>query len=135
MNLVPMLNALTIDLEDYFHVAAFEHIIGRHKWENMESRIERNVEKILSILDEYKVKATFFTLGWVAEHHPTLIRTVFNEEHEIASHGYNHTMINHQTKESFREDIIKSKIILEDITGNKISGYRAPTFSINVSLR
>ncbi len=128
-----MLNALTIDLEEYYHVAAFDHIIDKHNWENMESRIERNLEKILSILDEYKVKATFFTLGWVAERNPILIRTILNEEHEIASHGFNHTMINHQSRQSFKEDIKKSKMLLEDITGSKIKGYRAPTFSINAS--
>jgi len=128
-----MLNALTIDLEDYYHATAFEHIIDKRKWEDMESRIQQNLEKILSILDEYQVKATFFALGWVAERYPILIRTIVNEEHEVASHGYNHTMINHQSKGSFKEDIIKTKKILEDITGIKIKGYRAPSFSINKS--
>lgn len=128
-----MLNALTIDLEDYYHAASFEHIIDKRNWDDMESRIQQNLEKILSILDEYQVKATFFALGWVAERYPILIRTIVNEEHEVASHGYNHTMINHQSKGSFKEDIIKTKKILEDITGIKIKGYRAPSFSINKS--
>jgi len=128
-----MLNALTIDLEDYYHATAFEQIIDKRNWENMESRIQQNLEKVLSILDEYQVKATFFALGWIAEHHPILIRTIVNEGHEVASHGYNHTMINYQSKESFKEDIVKTKKILEDITGIKIKGYRAPTFSINNS--
>ncbi len=128
-----MLNAITIDLEDYYQVTAFDHIIDKCNWENMESRVQRNLEKILSILDEYKIKATFFALGWIAERHPILIRTIFNEGHEVASHGYNHEMINHLSKESFKEDITKTKKILEDITGNKVNGYRAPTFSINNS--
>ena len=98
----------------------------------MESRIERNCENILSILDEFKVKATFFVLGWIAERHPILIRTIYNEGHEISSHGFHHQMI-HRTnpKDSFKNDIMRTKIILEDITGKKVKGYRAPTFSIN----
>ncbi len=128
-----MLNALTIDLEDYYHVTAFDHIIGRHNWENMESRIEVILEKILLILDSYSVKATFFVLGWVAERHPILIRTIVNQGHEIASHGYNHKMITDHSQESFKEDIQKTTKILEDITDAKIKGYRAPTFSINAS--
>jgi polysaccharide deacetylase family protein (PEP-CTERM system associated) len=128
-----MLNAITFDLEDYYHVTAFEHIIDRHNWENMESRVQQNLEKVLSILDDYKVKATFFTLGWIAERHSILIRTIVNEGHEVASHGYNHKMINYHSKESFKEDITKTKKILEDITGTKVKGYRAPTFSINNS--
>ena len=128
-----MLNAITIDLEDYYQVTAFDHIIDRQNWDNMESRIQQNLEKVLSILDDYKVKATFFVLGWIAERHPVLIRTIFNEGHEVASHGYDHIMINHHSKESFKEDIKKTKHILEDITGCKVKGYRAPTFSINNS--
>ena len=125
-----MLNALTIDVEDYFHVTAFEQVIERQKWECMETRIERNCEKLLLILDEYKVKATFFVLGWVAERYPVLIRTIFNEGHEIASHGFYHKMITRQSQASFIRDIVAAKNVLEDITGNKVNGYRAPTFSI-----
>ena len=125
-----MLNALTIDVEDYFHATAFEQVLKRQKWECMEVRIERNCEKLLLILDEYKVKATFFVLGWVAERYPILIRTIFNEGHEIASHGFHHEMINHQSKDAFSRDVVAAKNLLEDITGNKVNGYRAPTFSI-----
>lgn len=128
-----MLNAITIDLEDYYQVTAFDHIIDKCNWETMESRVQQNLEKVLSILDEYKIKATFFALGWIAERHPISIRTIFNEGHEVASHGYNHEIINHLSKESFKEDITKTKKILEDITGCKVKGYRAPTFSINNS--
>lgn len=125
-----MLNALTIDVEDYFHVTAFEHVLQREKWENMEARIERNCEKLLLILDEYKVKATFFVLGWVAERYPLLVRTIFNEGHEIASHGFHHQMITCQSRDSFIRDIVAAKSVLEDITGSRVNGYRAPTFSI-----
>jgi len=125
-----MLNALTIDVEDYFHVTAFEQVLDRQKWEGMEERVERNIEKLLLILDEYKVKATFFVLGWVAERYPVLIRTIFNDGHEIASHGFNHEMITRQSQDSFRQDIAAAKVVLEDITGSKVNGYRAPTFSI-----
>jgi len=128
-----MLNALTFDLEDYYQVTAFDHIIDRSAWDTMESRIEQNVERVLSILDEYKVKATFFALGWIAERYPILIRTIINEGHEVASHGYNHTMITYHSPASFKEDINKTKQILEDITGTKVKGYRAPSFSINNS--
>ena len=128
-----MLNALTIDLEDYYHVTTFDQCITIDGWESMESRIEKNCEKILVILDEFKVKATFFVLGWIAERHPILIRTLYNEGHEVSSHGFHHQMIHQQTKDSFREDIKRTKMILEDITGSKIKGYRAPTFSINNS--
>ena len=126
-----MLNALSFDVEDYFQVTAFEHVVDRCRWDTMETRIERNCEKIISILGDYGVKATFFVLGWVAERHPILIRTIFNEGHEIASHGFNHTLVYRQSKEAFKEDIVKTKTILEDITGSRIKGYRAPTFSIN----
>jgi len=126
-----MLNALTIDVEDYFQVTAFEHAVDRHNWATMETRIERNCEKILSILEDYKVKATFFVLGWIAERYPILIRTIFNEGHEIASHGFDHRTVLNQTRDAFKDDIGKTKTILEDITGGKIKGYRAPSFSIN----
>lgn len=128
-----MLNALTFDLEDYYHVAAFDQVITFNDWDSMESRIEKNCEKILSLLDEFKIKATFFVLGWIAERHPILIRTIYNEGHEISSHGFNHQMIQQLTREAFQNDISKSKIILEDIIGRSIKGYRAPTFSITPS--
>ncbi len=125
-----MLNALTIDVEDYFHVTAFDQLIERKQWEGMEARIERNIEQLLLILDEYKVKATFFVLGWIAARYPVLIRTILNEGHEIASHGFNHEIITRQSRDAFLQDIIAAKNVLEDITGTKVNGYRAPTFSI-----
>lgn len=128
-----MLNALTIDVEDYFQVTAFEHAVDRNSWSAMETRIERNCNKLLSILEDYKVKATFFVLGWIAERYPILIRTIFNEGHEIASHGFDHKTVHNQSRDAFKDDIVKTKAILEDITGSKIKGYRAPSFSINNS--
>ena len=128
-----MLNALTIDLEDYYHATSFDHIITKDNWSSMESRIERNCDKVLSILDEFKVKATFFVLGWIAERHHILIRTIYNEGHEIASHGFHHQMIHQLTIDAFKNDIMRTKLILEDITGSRVKGYRAPTFSINKS--
>lgn len=125
-----MLNALSIDVEDYFHVSNFESSVGFKNWDKHESRVERNTKVILSILSEYNVKATFFVLGWVAEKNPQLIREIFDEGHEIASHSYAHSLIYKQTKEQFRKDLIRSKKILEDTIGDKIVGYRAPSFSI-----
>ena len=135
-----MLNALTIDVEDYFQVHAFSNVIKYENWDNYECRIEDNTWRILEILNELpqtsslksqnSVKATFFILGWIAERYPHLIKEISLQGHEIASHGYNHRLIYHQTKEEFKNDIRKSKAILEDITGIEIIGYRAPSYSI-----
>ncbi len=135
-----MLNALTIDVEDYFQVHAFSNVIKYENWDNYECRIEDNTCRILEILNEFpqtssfkpqnSVKATFFILGWIAERYSHLIKEISLQGHEIASHGYNHKLIYHQTKEEFRNDIRKSKAVLEDITGIEIIGYRAPSYSI-----
>jgi len=123
-------NALTIDVEDYFMVSAFADIVRFDEWHKYESRIEKNTHKILNLLDEHKVQATFFVLGWVAERHPELIRDIHSRGHEIACHSYNHMLIYHLTRAQFREDVYTAKSILEDITGAAISGYRAPSYSI-----
>jgi polysaccharide deacetylase family protein (PEP-CTERM system associated) len=123
-------NALTIDVEDYFMVSAFADVVRFDEWHKYESRIEKNTRKILDLLDEYKVQATFFVLGWVAERHPELIRDIHSRGHEIACHSYNHMLIYHLTRAQFREDVYTAKSILEDITGAAISGYRAPSYSI-----
>ena len=163
-----MVNALTIDLEDYFQVHAFSSVIRFEDWGNHESRIERNTHRLLEILRESGIahsaerianeltpddsrltpdvsggtphslhltpyaspKATFFILGWIAERYPHLIRTIKDQGHEIASHGYAHKLIYTQSKEEFRNDIRKAKAILEDITGDYVIGYRAPSYSI-----
>jgi polysaccharide deacetylase family protein (PEP-CTERM system associated) len=128
-----MLNILTIDLEDYFMVSAFEDVVKREDWENHESRIERNTYRLLDILNNPSrnpVRATFFCIGWVAERYPHLIREIRQLGHEIACHSYDHRRIYNTSPDEFREDIRKSRKILEDIVGEEVIGYRAPSYSI-----
>jgi polysaccharide deacetylase family protein (PEP-CTERM system associated) len=125
-----MLNALTIDIEDYYQVAAFESYVRFADWEQYESRVERNTHCILDLLDAHETKATFFVLGWVTERHPGLIRTLAARGHEVASHGYAHQRIYTQTPEQFRAETRRSKGVLEDTTGQPIIGYRAASYSI-----
>ncbi len=125
-----MLNALSIDVEDYFHVAAFEDVVDVRDWPRFASRVEGNIEKILGILDEYGVKATFFVLGWVAERFPALITRIRQCGHEIACHGYAHQLVYRQSPQTFRADVRRCLAILEDTLGEKIHGYRAPSYSI-----
>ncbi len=123
-------NALTIDVEDYFQVSAFAPYIRRDEWDTRECRVERNVERILAMLAERDVKATFFTLGWVAERYPQLVRHIVEGGHELASHGYGHERASDLSEAAFREDITRSKHLLEDLGGRPVLGYRAPSFSI-----
>jgi len=125
-----MLNALTFDIEEYFQVENFSGVIPRSNWEKLNSRLFIGLEIILAILEENNVKATFFVLGWVAERHKDLIKTIHDAGHEIASHGYEHKLIYNQAKAEFEEDLKKSITILENIIGEKVIGYRAPSFSI-----
>lgn len=125
-------NALTIDVEDYFQVSAFAPYIKRSEWDTRECRIERNVGRILDMLLERETKATFFTLGWIAERYPSLIRRIVAEGHELASHGYGHERASDLTESTFYEDIRVAKQILEDMCGVAVKGYRAPSFSIGV---
>jgi len=125
-----MVNALTIDVEDYFQVSAFAGRIARDSWESMPCRVERNVERILEMLAERDVRATFFVLGWVAERYPGLVRKLASGGHEIASHGYEHKRVTDQAYGSFLADIRLAKAILEDVSQKKVSGYRAPSFSV-----
>ena len=126
----PVRNAMTIDVEDYFQVSAFAPHIARDSWAGRECRVEANVDRILGILDDGAVVATFFTLGWIAERYPQLVRRIVDGGHELASHGYGHLRASDQSHAAFREDIISSKTILEDIGGQAVRGYRAPSFSI-----
>lgn len=126
-----MLNALTIDVEDYFHVSAFERHVRRDEWDGYELRVERNTRRILHLLDEYSVTATFFVLGWVAERCPQLVKAIAAAGHEVASHGYGHQRVGTQTRNEFREDVLRSKDLLEDLTGLPVFGYRAPSYSIS----
>ena len=124
------MNALSIDLEDYFQVEAFASRINYNEWDNYPCRIKQNTKKILNILDDYQIKATFFCLGWIAKRYPSLIKNIAQRGHEVASHGYAHKPIYKQSPKEFREDIKRTKNILEDITGKPVFGYRAPTYSI-----
>ncbi len=123
-------NALTVDVEDYFQVSAFAPHIARSEWNTRECRVQHNVEVILEMLQRHDTKATFFTLGWIAERYPGLIRQIAAHGHEIASHGYGHERASDQTEESFFTDIQLAKVILEDLSGQAVTGYRAPSFSI-----
>jgi len=125
-----MNNTITIDLEDYFQVETLRPFVKYEDWGCHEFRLERNAHKILDLLDAHKVKATFFVLGWNAERLPRIVREIQQLGHEIASHGYAHRLVYEQEPDEFREDIRKAKAILEDITGEEVAGYRAPTFSI-----
>ncbi len=123
-------NALTIDVEDYFQVSAFAPHIDRADWERMPCRIERNVDQLLHLLSDSKAKATFFTLGWVADRYPRLVRDIVSNGHELASHGYGHLRASDQSAEAFAVDIRRAKAVLEDTAGVTVRGYRAPSFSI-----
>ena len=123
-------NALTIDVEDYFQVSALAPHFPRKTWDVVPCRVERNVELILHLLEEHGTKATFFTLGWIAERYPQLIRRIAAAGHEIASHGYGHARASEQSREIFLSDVKLAKAVLEDIAGVPVRGYRAPSFSI-----
>lgn len=125
-----IVNAMSVDVEDYFQVQAFAKTIDRADWDRLECRVERNTDGVLRLFDEAEVKATFFTLGWVAERYPQLIRRIVEQGHELASHGYAHFRADSQTPDSFRKDIRKTKRLLEDTGGVAVNGYRAATFSI-----
>ncbi|MHB1200794.1 MAG: XrtA system polysaccharide deacetylase [Polaromonas sp.] len=127
---ITITNAMTIDVEDYFQVSAFKPHIARSEWNTRECRVERNVNSILDMLAFRDTKATFFTLGWIAERYPQLVRQIVKEGHELASHGYGHERASDQTEEAFFADIHLAKIVLEDLTGIEVNGYRAPSFSI-----
>ena len=126
-------NALTIDVEDYFQVSALAPYISRSEWDSRECRIERNVDRILAMLDDHDTQATFFTLGWIAERYPQLIRRIEAQGHEIASHGYGHQRASDLNEAAFRADIETAKKILEDLCGKAVNGYRAPSFSIGAA--
>ena len=123
-------NALTIDVEDYFQVSAFAPHINRSDWNGLECRVEKNVNTILEMLSKHGVKATFFTLGWIAERYPEMVREIVRNGHELASHGYGHERANTQTELAFFTDVQLAKMVLEDLSGIEVKGYRAPSFSI-----
>ena len=130
---VGVVNALTIDVEDYFQVSAFTPYISRSTWDDLPCRVERNVDRILELLTETGVHATFFTLGWIAERYPQMVGRIVSCGHEVASHGYAHDRANALTPEAFFADVALAKAVLEDIAGTAVQGYRAPSFSIGDS--
>jgi polysaccharide deacetylase family protein (PEP-CTERM system associated) len=125
-----MVNALTIDVEDYFQVSAFAPYIARSTWEARPCRVERNIERVLELLAENGVHATFFTLGWIAERYPDMVRRIVAGGHELASHGYEHERAGNLAADGFFADVALAKAVLEDISGSLVHGYRAPSFSI-----
>jgi len=125
-----VLNALSIDVEEYFQVEAFADVISPKDWDTFDSRVVQNTEKILFLLEKYGIKATFFCLGWVAKRYPYLIKKIVHQGHEIGSHGFSHRSLFRLTPKEFYKEAYTSKIILEDISGQLVRGFRAPTYSI-----
>jgi len=123
-------NALTVDVEDYFHVAALASSISRDSWPSRESRVVGNTLRLLSLFEQFEVKGTFFVLGWVAERHPQLVKDIAARGHEIACHGFSHRLVYEQSPGEFYEETLRSKKLLEDITGTGIAGYRAASYSV-----
>lgn len=123
-------NALTVDVEDYYQVEAFAEVVRREDWPSWQPRVERNTHRLLDLFARRNVRGTFFVLGWVAERQPQLVREIAAAGHEIACHSYQHQLIGEQTREEFRADVRRAKSSLEEITGSEVIGYRAPTYSI-----
>jgi len=126
-----IVNAMTVDVEDWFQVQGFAGTISRNDWETLPRRVEANTEAFLTMFADAGIHATFFTLGWVADRHPALIRRIVAEGHELASHGYWHRLAHEQEPAAFQEDVGHARRVLEDVGGVAVRGYRAPTFSIN----
>jgi polysaccharide deacetylase family protein (PEP-CTERM system associated) len=125
-----IVNAMTVDVEEHFQVSAFDRVIPRAAWESFDSRVERNTHRLLDIFDEFNVRATFFVLGWVARQQPQLVREIAARGHEVASHGYGHCLVYHLSRAEFAEDVTRAKELLQDQTGARVVGYRAPSYSI-----
>lgn len=123
-------NVLTIDVEDYFHVAALSKSIATSDWDNQDCRVEKNAYRLLDLFEQYSATVTFFVLGWVAERYPHLVKEIDKRGHEVASHGFGHQLIYSQTPEEFKQETIRSKQLLEDLTGKVVNGYRAASYSI-----
>lgn len=130
---LPLTNAMTVDVEDYFQVSAFEGQVSRRDWDATPLRVEANVDRILALFDEHKVKATFFTLGWIAERCPAMVREIVDQGHELASHGWEHIRVVKQSPEEFHADALRTKQFLEDLGGCAVNGYRAASYSIGAA--
>jgi len=124
-------NAMSVDVEDYFQVAAFERVIDRDSWDGRECRVDANVDYLLGVFAEHGIRATFFMLGWVAERYPVMLRRILREGHELASHGYEHRRVTTQDRAEFAADCGSTRKLLEDIGGERVRGYRAASYSIN----
>jgi polysaccharide deacetylase family protein (PEP-CTERM system associated) len=127
-----LVNAMTIDVEDYFHVSVFDGLVPRHAWGQMESRVCANTERLLEIFHASGIVATFFVLGWVAERFPRLVRAIAAQGHEVASHGYGHRLVYDLTPNAFRDDVRRAKDLLESTIAGPVYGYRAPSYSVTV---
>lgn len=123
---------MTVDVEDYFQVSAFEPYISRDSWKNYTGRVEANTERILELFEQHDVRATFFTLGWVAEHYPDLVKLIVAQGHDLASHGWDHRRVTTLTRDEFSADVAKSKKVLEDVSATEVIGYRAPSYSFTL---
>jgi polysaccharide deacetylase family protein (PEP-CTERM system associated) len=125
-----VINSFTVDVEDYFQVSAFDDVIPRDSWDSLPGRVVANTHRLLALLDDFGVRGTFFVLGWVADRYPSLVRDIALAGHELASHGYAHRLVYDQTPAAFREDVRRAKKTIEDHGGQRVRGYRAPSFSI-----
>ena len=125
------INAMTVDVEDYFQVSAFDSYVNRSTWSDYAGRVEASTDRILALFDQYDVQGTFFTLGWIAEKYPSLVRRIVDSGHELASHGWGHDMVTGLSRDEFAQDIKKAKQTLEDATGAEVNGYRAPSYSFS----
>jgi polysaccharide deacetylase family protein (PEP-CTERM system associated) len=128
-----IVNAMSVDVEEHFQVQALAGVVSRDSWDARDSRVELSTHRVLDVFAAANVKATFFTLGWVAERHPALVRRIVAEGHEVGSHGYDHVRAHTQSVEAFRADVRRTKAILEDVSGAPVAGYRAATFSIGAA--
>jgi polysaccharide deacetylase family protein (PEP-CTERM system associated) len=126
-----LINGLSVDIEDWFQVGAFENVIERESWDGLNDRVARNCDVILRMFADASVQGTFFTLGWVAKRHPQLMRRIVDEGHEIASHGWDHARVFRMSREQFSRDLDMSRKVIEDAAGRAVTGYRAPSFSID----
>ena len=125
-----MINVMTVDVEDYFHVSAFDGVVSRANWDSYESRVSKNTDELLDIFERAGVRGTFFVLGWVAARFPALVRRIADRGHEIASHGFHHQLLYLLTPAQFREDIRSARRAIEDASGQPVMGYRAPSYSV-----
>ncbi len=125
-----IVNAMSVDVEDFFQVSAFESVIVREDWDQIDCRVEHNTDRVLALFGRHGVKATFFTLGWVAERYPSLVKRIVDQGHEIGSHGYSHVRATEQSPADFADDVRKTRKLLQDLSGQPVYGYRAASFSV-----